>query len=159
MVIPCFKMLSPNNRYQGLFLFPSQPAIDGAVWFPFSSLLTYVLRFYRLNPDKFVPNLFCMVGCIEKFNRQFGVKLTHYDINYIHNCCSNPSSGYYIKVHRGQLTQISCLLSSIKNSQEEFLNVTGNWYAEEISYLASKVVDPRDCCISFLYIYIFYLFI
>ena len=42
-----------------------------------------VLRFYRLSPNKCMPNLFYKVGCIEKFNRQFSLKLTHHDINYI----------------------------------------------------------------------------
>ena len=138
MVTPCLKMLLPNCEYQGLFLFPSQPTIDGVVRFPFRSLLTYVLKFFRLIPDKFMPNLFCVVWCVEKFNRQFDIKLTHRDINYIHNCCSNLSSGNYIKVHQGQLRQISCLPSSKKKSQEEFLKVTGNWYAVEIPCLASS---------------------
>ena len=46
-----------------------------------------------------MPKLFRVVMCIEKFNREFSLKLTHHDINYIYNCCSNLSSGYYIKVH------------------------------------------------------------
>ena len=115
MVTPCLKMLLSNCEYQGLFLFPSQPTIDGVVRFPFRSLLTYVLKFFRLIPDKFMPNLFRVVWCVEKFNRQFDVKLTYRDINYIHNCCSNLSSGNYIKVHQGQLRQILCLPSSKKN--------------------------------------------
>ena len=52
--------------------------------FAFSSLLIHVLRFYKLRPDKCMLKLFCMVGCIENFNRQFGLKLTHHDINNIY---------------------------------------------------------------------------
>ena len=36
--------------------------VEGGVRFPFSTLLIHVLRFYRLSPDKCMPNLFCMVG-------------------------------------------------------------------------------------------------
>ena len=85
-----------------------------------------------------MPNLFRVVGWIEKFKRQFGLKLTHHDIKYIYNCCNNLSLGYYINVHQGQLRQISCLPHTNKNSQKEFLEVTRNWYAEEISYPASS---------------------
>ena len=132
MVIPCCKMLSSNNEHQGQFLFPSKPTIDGAVRFPFSFLLTYFHRFYRHSLDNCMPNLFRVVGCIEKFNRQFDVKLTHHDINYIHNCCSNQFSANYIKVHQCQLRQISRLLGSNNNLKEEFLKVTGNRYVEDV---------------------------
>ena len=36
--------------------------VEGGVRFPFSTLLIHVLRFYRLSPDKCMPNLFYMVG-------------------------------------------------------------------------------------------------
>ena len=85
-----------------------------------------------------MPNLFYVVGCIEKFNQQFSVKLTHLDINYIRNCCSNLSSGNCIKVLQGQLRRISCLPSTNRNSREEFIKVIGSWYAVEITYLASS---------------------
>ena len=137
MLTSCCKMLSSNSEHQGQFLFPSKPTIDGAIRFPFTFLLTYVHRFYRHSLDNCMPNLFCMAGCIEKFNRQFGVKLTHHDINYIHNFCSNQFSTNYMKVHQGQLRQISRLFGSNKNLKEEFLKVIGNWYAEEISCSAS----------------------
>ena len=84
-----------------------------------------------------MPNLFHVVGCIEKFNRQFSLKLTHHDIKYIYNCCSNLFSGYYYKVHQGQLRQISCLPHTDKNFFCEFLMVTRNWYVEGISYPGS----------------------
>ena len=71
--------------------------------FAFSSLLIHVLRFYRLKPNKCMLNLFRMVGCIEKFNRQFGLKLTHHDINYIY---------IYCKV---EFNQPSCWLYSVPN--------------------------------------------
>ena len=74
----------------------------------------------------------------EKFNRPFGLKLTHHDINYICNCCNTVSSSYYIKVHRGWLRQIFCLPDSNKNSQKEFLKGTRSWHIEEISCLASS---------------------
>ena len=134
MVTLCLNMLLSNSGYQGLFLFPAQPIIYGEVRFPFSSLLTYVLTFYSISPNKFISNLFHVVGCIEKFYRQFGVKHTHHDINYIHNCCSNLSSGDYIKVYQGQLRQILCLPGSNKNSKEEFLMVTENQYTIGMSY-------------------------
>ena len=68
MVTPCLMMLSSNSRYLGQFFFSSSLTIDGMVRFPFSSLLTYVHRFYRLSPDKCMPKFFRRVGCIEKFN-------------------------------------------------------------------------------------------
>ena len=85
-----------------------------------------------------MPNLFCVVRCIEKFNTQLSLKLTHDDINYIYSCYSNLFSGYYIKIHRSRLRQISCLSDSNKNSKKEFLKVIGNWHTEEISCLASS---------------------
>ena len=48
-----------------------------------------------------MPNLFCMAGHVEKFNRQIGLKLTLHDKNYICNCCSTLSSSHYIMVQRG----------------------------------------------------------
>ena len=112
--------------------------VEGGFRFPFNTLLIHVRRFYWLNSNKCMPNLFCMVGCKEKFNKSFGLKLTLHDINYICNCCHIVSSGYYIKVHRGQLRQISRLPYSNKNSKEEFLKVIGNWHTKEISCPASS---------------------
>ena len=36
--------------------------VEGGYRFPFNTLLIHVLRFYWLNPDKCMPNLFCTVG-------------------------------------------------------------------------------------------------
>ena len=79
-----------------------------------------------------MPNLFYMVGCVEKFYLQFGIKLTHYDINYICSCCSNLSSGYYNKIVVA-VTYLVCYGDLIPGLLEQ-----------------SKFVDPRGCCISSL---------
>ena len=112
--------------------------VEGGFRFSFNTVLIHVLMFYLLNLDKCMPNLFCMVGYKEKFNRSFSLKLTFHDINYIYNCCHTIPSGHYIKVHRGRLRQISHLLYSNKNPKEEFLKVIGNWHTEEISCPASS---------------------
>ena len=78
-----------------------------------------------------MPNLFYMVGCVEKFYLQFGIKLTHYDINYICSCCSNLSSGYYNKIVVA-VTYLVCYGDLIPGLLEQ-----------------SKFVNPRAYCIFF----------
>ena len=135
MATPCLKCYSQTTGTKALF---DSLIVEGGFRFPFNTLLIHVCRFYWLNSDKCMPNLFCKVGCKEKFNRSFGLKLTPHDKNYICNCCHTVSSGYNIKVHRGRLRQISYLPNSNKNTKEEFLKVIGNWHIEEISCSASS---------------------
>ena len=51
----------------------------------------------------------------------------------MYNLYSKETSGYYLKVRNAQVQLISCLPDSNRNSAREFVWVSGNWHANELT--------------------------
>ena len=79
------------------------------------------------------PNFFRVVSYVSRLNQLFGLQLDHHDINFMYSLCGNIESDYYLKTRDNVVRLISCLLDSNRNSVEEFVSVSGNWLAGELS--------------------------
>ena len=106
--------------------------LKGGIRFPVDPLVIGTLRFYDLCPDQLPPNFYRMVSCVSRLNQLFGLQLNHYDINFMYSLCSNIDSDYYSKTWNNWVQLISCLLDSNRNSAEEFVRVSDNWFVEEL---------------------------
>ena len=58
----------------------------------------------------------------------------------MYSLCGNIRSDYYLKVRDVWVQLISCLPDSNRNSAGEYVQVSGNWLADELTYPTS----PRD---------------
>ena len=83
----------------------------------------------------------------------------------MYSLCGNIRFNYYLKARDVRVRLISCLLDSNRNLAGEFVQVSGNWLADELSCPLS----PRDVswyqallfaldltflsCLFYLYIY------
>ena len=108
--------------------------LEGGVRFPMDLLLLNTLRFYGLCPNQLPPNFYRVVSCVSRLNQIFGLQLNHRDINFMYSLCGNKKTNYYLKVKDIQVRLISCLLNSNKNSAEEYVRVSDNWFADELPY-------------------------
>lgn len=114
--------------------------LEGGVRFPVDPLILRTLRFYGLCPNQLPPKFYRVVSCVSQLNHLYGLQLNHYDINFMYNLCSNIRIAYYLKVRDVWVQLISCLPNSNKNSTGEYIHVSGNWHANELTCLTS----PRD---------------
>ena len=120
--------------------FPLMEILEGGIRFPVNPLVIGTLRFYSLCLDQLPPNFFRVVSCVNRLNQLFGLQLDHHDINFMYNLCGNIDSNYYLKTQDNRVRLISCLPNSNRNSAGEFVRVSGNWFAEELSY----AIKPRN---------------
>ena len=120
--------------------FPLMAILKGGVKFPVDPLILRTLRFYGLCLDQLPPNFYWLVSCVSRLNLLYGLHLDHHDINYTYSLCGNIRSGYYLKVRDIRAWIISCLPNSNRNSTGEFVWVSGNWHANELTCPTS----PRD---------------
>ena len=73
----------------------------------------------------------------------------------MYNLCGNKNTNYYLNVRNYRVRLISCLPDSNKNSAGEFVQMIGNWFADEFPYPLS----PREVGSYCLPIYSFSLFL
>ena len=107
--------------------------LKGGVRFPVDPLLLRTLKFYGLCLDQLPPNFYQVVSCVSWLNHLYGLQLDQHDINYMYSLCSNDRTGYYLKVRDTRVRLISCLPNSNRNSKREFVRVSGNWHANELT--------------------------
>lgn len=120
--------------------FPLIAILEGRVRFLVDLLILSTLRFYGLCPNQLPPNFYWIVSCVSRLNQIYGLELDHHDINFMYSLCDNIKSDYYLKIRDVRVWLISCLLDSNKNSAEEYVRVSGNWLAGELTCPTS----PRD---------------
>ena len=113
--------------------FPLMAILEGVVRFPVDPLTFGTLRFYGLCPDQVPPNFYRVVSCISRLNQIYGLQLDHHDINFMYNLCSNIKSDYYLKDRDVRVRLISCLPDSNRNSAGEYVQVSSNWLASELT--------------------------
>ena len=73
-------------------------------------------------------------------NNLYGLGLNHHDINFMYSIYSGLKTGYYLKIRNPMMRLISCLPNSNRNSAREFVKVSGNWLAGELTCPTS----PRE---------------
>ena len=113
--------------------FPLMAILEGGVRFPVDPLILSTLRFYSLCPNQLPLNFYRVVSCVSRLKQIFGLQLNHHDINFMHSLCGNIKSDYYLKVSDVRIWLISCLPISNRNSAGEFVWVSSNWLADELS--------------------------
>ena len=57
--------------------------IEGGMRIPLGRVIRDYLRFYRLAPTQYVPNIFRILGCVDALNEKMGLRLTHHDVNWV----------------------------------------------------------------------------
>ena len=70
----------------------------------------------------------------------FKLQQNHHDINFKYSLCGKIMSDYYLKTRDMRVRLISCLPDSNRNSADEFVQVSGNWFADELP----RPFSPRD---------------
>ena len=107
--------------------------LEKGVRFPVDLLILRVLRFYGLCPDQLPPNFYQVVSCVSRLNQLYDLQLDHNDINFMYSLCSNIRTYYYLKVRDVRVWLISCLPDSKRNSAGEYVRVSNNWHANELT--------------------------
>ena len=91
------------------------------------------LSFYGLSADQCLPNFYKVVNSVIHLNNMYDLGLNHLDINFMHNICGGLKTGNYLKICDRTMRLISCLPDSNRNSAGEFIKVTDNWLASELT--------------------------
>ena len=112
---------------------------EGGVRFLVDPLLLNTLRFYSLCPNQLSLNFYRVVSCVSRLNQIYGLQLNYHDINFMYSLCGNKKTNYYLKARDVWVRLISCLHDSNRNSAEEYVLVSGNWFADELLYPLSLV--------------------
>ena len=121
-----------KRSWSSTTFFPLMAILEGGVRFPMDPLLLKTLRFYGLCPDQLPPNFYRVVSSVSRLNKIYGLQLNHHDINFMYSLCVNKKTNYYLKVRDMRVRLISCLPDSNRNSAEEYVWVSGNWFANEL---------------------------
>ena len=126
------------HRGAGTTFFPLMSVLEGRVRFPIDPLLLNTLRYYGLSPDQLPPNFYQVVSCMGRLNQTFGLQLDHHDVNHMYSLCGKKKSNYYLKTRDNKVRLISYLPDSNRNSVREYIQVRGNWFADDIPPLLSR---------------------
>ena len=70
-----------DARQTGEVVIPMIAFIEGGMTIPMGSITRSYLRFFRLSPTQYAPNMFRVLGSIETLNERMDLKLTHHDVN------------------------------------------------------------------------------
>lgn len=108
---------------------PLMAVLEGGVRFPLDPFLLRTLSFYGTCLDQGLPNFYRVVCCVSQLNKLYNLNLTHHYINLLYSFCGSIDNSYYLKVQDPRFRLISCLPDSNRNSQGEFIKVSGNWLA------------------------------
>ena len=105
-----------------------------------SDLLINFLCHLKVSPDQCTLNVFRIVNNVDTLNKKLRSKLTKHDINYIYSFQDSKTSGFYVKIRHEKVRLISGLPNSDKETEGDYLIVSGNWYPSGIHCLtrASK---------------------
>jgi len=82
--------------------------------------------------DQLPPNFYRVVSCFSRLNQLFRLQLNYHYINFMYNLCSKITLDYYLKTKDMRVRLISCLPDSNRNSVGEFVQVSDNWFADEL---------------------------
>ena len=102
--------------------------IEDGMTIPMDTITRNYLRFFRLSPTQYAPNMFKVLGSIEVLNERMNLNLTHHDVNWVYNLNHLTGQGYYLKSRYPAVRLIQCLPTSNKNLKEDFLIFSGEWH-------------------------------
>ena len=112
-------------RRTGEVVIPMIAFIEGGMTIPMGAITRNCLKFFRLFPTQYAPNMFRVLGSIETLNERMNLSLTHHDINWVYNLHHLKGQGYYLKSRYPAVRLIQCLPTSNKNIKENFLIFSG----------------------------------
>ena len=102
--------------------------IEGGMTIPMGTLTRNFLRFFRLSPTQFTPNMFRVLWSIEALNERMNLNLTHHDVNWIYNLHNLKGQGYYLKSRHLEVRLIQYLPISNKGLTDNFLIFSRQWH-------------------------------
>ena len=115
-------------RKTGEVVIPIIAFIEGGMTIPMGTITRNYLRFFRLSPTQYAPNMFRVLGSIEALKERMNLNLTHHDVNWVYNLHHLKEQGYYLKSRYLAIRLIQCLPTSNKNLKEDFLIFSGEWH-------------------------------
>ena len=71
--------------------------IEGGMTIPMGTITRNYLRFFKLSPTQYSPNMFRVLGSIEALNKRMNQNLTHHDVNWVYNLHHLTGQEYYRK--------------------------------------------------------------
>ena len=72
-------------RKTGEVVIPMIAFIEGGMTIPMGTITRNYLKFFRLSPTQYAPNMFRVLGSIEALNKRMNLNLTHHDVNWVYN--------------------------------------------------------------------------
>ena len=111
---------------------PLVAIVQGGIRISMSDLLNNFLRHFKVCPDQCTLNAFRVVSSIDKLNERLCLKLTKHDTNYIYSFQESKTLRFYFKIRLGEVRLISSLLDSNKETEGDYLIISGNWYPNGI---------------------------
>ena len=111
---------------------------EGGVRIPLGKLMTNFLRHFKLCPNQYTPNIFRVVSSVAEQNKRLSLNLSEHDINQVYSCQDNSTLGYYFKFRHGEVRLVSYLPDSDKETEGDFLMITGNQHPDELPYPISQ---------------------
>ena len=126
-----------NDRHPRVVFLPLIAILEGDIRFPVDPLLLRTLSFYGLSPDQCLPKFYRVVNSVRCLNKLYNLRLNHHDINFLYGTCGSLKNGYYLKIRDLVARLIQCLPNSNRNSAREFIKVSENWLAGELTYPTS----------------------
>ena len=70
-----------DNREMREVVIPMITFIKGRMTIPIGIITRNYLRFFRLSPTQYAPNMFRVLGSVEALNERMNLGLTHHDVN------------------------------------------------------------------------------
>ena len=74
-----------DERKTNEVVIPMIAFIKGGMTIPMGTITRNYLRFFRLSPTQYAPNMFRVLGSIEALNERMNLNLTYHDVNWIYN--------------------------------------------------------------------------
>ena len=102
--------------------------IEGGMRIPMGPMIRNYLRFVRLTPTQYIPNVFRILGCVDALNEKMGLQLTHHDVNWVYNLHHPKGKEYYLKTRQLEVRLIQCLPESSKGLNKDFMIMFGEWH-------------------------------
>ena len=109
-------------------MIPKIAFIEGGVRIPMGPMMRNYLRFVRLTPTQYIPNVFRILGCVDALNEKMGLQLTHHDVNWVYSLHHPKGKEYYLKTKQLEVRLIQCLPESSKGLNKDFLIMFGEWH-------------------------------
>ena len=129
----CLKGNIENDRLPRVVFFPLMAILESGVRFPINPLLLRTLSFYGLSPSQYLPNFYRVVSSVSHLNNLYILGFNHHDINFLYSICGGLKTSYYLKIRDPIVRLISRLPDSNRNTAREFIKVSGNWIASELT--------------------------